>query len=236
MNSNIVKLVLGLSLVGMLVIFAGMVAAVAVVFSASSPMQLSKTKLQSRVELQPGIVLKGPDRDMFYLTPEHTRRRIVDMDTFIAFGFTPADLITVDETILAAIPLAGDLTRLVQFEQGNLYWVMDGQRWLVNEWQPVISQVDYAEGQPTPLDDWLQHNLPVRLNFERGMLLQSEGGPVYAYDFNTIIPAGRAEYAQTRIIQVPADVLTVYPRQHTPEAIARYLVTARPSPAVSGLK
>ena len=94
---------------------------------------------------------------------------------------------------------------------------MDGQRWLVNEWQPVVSSVDYAGVQPTPLDDWLQHNLAVRLNFEPGMLLQSDGGPVYVYDFNTISPVDQAEYAQTRIIRVPADVLTVYPRQHAPE-------------------
>jgi len=199
-------------------------------------MQLSAAELQPSIELQPGMVLEGPGPDMFYLTPEHTRRRISDIDTFIAFGFTPADMVKVDETVLSAIPLDGDLTRLVQFEQGNLYWVMDGQRWLVNEWQPVISRVDYAEGQPTPLDDWLQYNLPVRLNFEQGMLLQSEGGPVYAYDFNAITPANQVDYAQTRIIQVPVDVLTVYPRQHAPEAIARYLVTARPSPAGSGLK
>jgi len=236
MNSNIVKLILGLSLVGTLVIFAGMVAVLAVVFRAEFPMQLSAVKLQPSVELRPGMVLKGPDRDMFYLTPEHTRRHIVDMDTFIAFGFTPADVVKVDETVLATIPLTGDLTRLVQFEQGNLYWVMDGQRWLVNEWQPVVSRVDYADGAPAPLDDWLQYNLPVRLYFEQGMLLQSEGGPVYAYDFNTITPTNQVEYAQARIIQVPADVLTVYPRQHAPEAIARYLVTARPSLVGSGLK
>ena len=236
MKSNLVKLVLELSLVGMLVIFAGLVAVIAVVFSVASPGQLPATKLHPSVELRPGMVLKGVGHDMFYLTPEHTRRRISNMDTFVAFGFTPADMVKVDETVLTAIPLDGDLTRLVQFEQGNLYWVMNGQRWLVNEWQPVISRVDYAGEQPAPLDDWLQHNLPVRLNFEQGMLLQSEGGPVYAYDFNTVTLANQAEYAQARIIQVPADVLTVYPRLHTPEAIARYLVTASPSPAGGGLK
>jgi hypothetical protein len=236
MNSNTAKLVLGLSLVGMLIILVGMIAASAVVLKVPAQMQGSAVESPSDVELQPGMVLKGPNRDMFYLTPNHTRRRISDIDTFVAFGFTPADLVVVDKAVLDAIPLAGELTRLVQFEQGNLYWVMDGQRWLVNEWQPVVSDVDYAGVQPVPLDDWLQHNLAVRLNFERGMLLQSEDGPVYAYDFNTISPVDQAEYAQTRIIQVPADVLAVYPRYHAPEAIARYLVTAQPSPNRSGLK
>jgi hypothetical protein len=236
MNSNLVKLVLGLSLVGMLVIFAGLVAAFVVALYVSSPWQLPATELPSSVELQPGMVLKGSGRDMFYLTPEHTRRRISDMDTFVAFGFSPNDLVRVDETALAAIPLGGELNRLVQFEQGNLYWVMNGQRWLVNEWQPVISRVDYAGGQPTPLDDWLEHNLAVRLNFEQGMLLQSEGGPVYTYDFDAITLVDQAEYVQARIIQVPADVLTVYPRHHAPDAIARYLVTDTHVPVGSGLK
>jgi len=235
MNSNIVKLFFGLSLVGMMVVFAGVVAVIVVILNTPAQMQIPVVESQLEAELRPGMVLRGSDREMFYLTPEHTRRHISDMDTFIAFGFSPADMVKVDETVLAAIPLAEELTRLVQFEQGNLYWVMDGQRWLVNEWQPVINRIDYTGVQPTPLDDWLQHNLAVRLNFEPGMLLQSEGGPVYAYDFNTISPVDQTESTQARIIRVPADVLTVYPRQHAPEAIARYLVTAN-ALAESGLK
>jgi hypothetical protein len=230
MNNNIVKLAFGLSVVGMLVILAGMAVVTVVMFSIPVETQ------NPMVELRPGMVVKGTGDEIFYLTPEQTRRCVGDKATLAAFGFTLADVVEVDETVLANIPLAGDLTRLVQFEQGNLYWVMDGQRWLVNEWQPVVNRAGYVDMQPTPLDDWLQHNLPVRLNFEPGMLLKNEGGRVYAYDFNsnTMTPVDQAEYTQARIIRVPAGVLAVYPRPHAPQSIARYLVTA--NPAVDGLK
>ena len=103
MNSSIVKLVLGLSLLGMLVIFASMVAVIAVALGVPEQVQVSAIESRLEAELRPGMVLKGPDRDMFYLTPEHTRRRIMDMDTFVAFGFSLADLVAVDEPVWCSL-------------------------------------------------------------------------------------------------------------------------------------
>jgi hypothetical protein len=158
-----------------------------------------------------GTLLQGNSDDVFYLTGEGTRRRIANAETFAAFGFAEADVIKVDDDALAAIPLAGELTQLVYFDQ-RLYWVMQGQRWLVNEWQDVVTQPNYQGIHPTPLDDWLQQQLPVRLNLTRGMLLR-DGGPVYYFDFDTVIPVQDGAYQEADVIDVPRGVLAVYPQK-----------------------
>jgi hypothetical protein len=173
----------------------------------------------SEPEALMGTLLQGNSDDVFYLTAEGTRRRIADAETFTAFGFAETDVVKVDDDVLAAIPLAEELTRLVSSDQ-RLYWVMQSQRWLVNEWQEVINRPDYQGIHPTPLDGWLQQQLPVRLNLTRGMLLR-DGGLVYYFDFDTIIPVKEGTYQEADVIDVPRGVLAVYPQKAHLEQAAR---------------
>ncbi|MEW5957444.1 MAG: hypothetical protein AB1801_06965 [Chloroflexota bacterium] len=158
---------------------------------------------------QAGTLLQGSDDAIYYLTEAGARRRILDRETLRAFGFAEQYIIRVDDNLLATIPPAEDLTRLVRYPQGNLYWVMDGQRWLVNEWLPVASQPDYAGAPVTALDSWLEHSLPVRLNFDNGTLL-ADGQAVYSFNFGSITPVDDVISNQAAIVEVPAGVLATY--------------------------
>lgn len=156
-----------------------------------------------------GTLLQASGDEIFYLTAAGERRLILDRQTFRAFGFAEEEVIQVSDKFLAAIPLAEPLTQLVLSEQVNLYWVMDGQRWLVNEWREGLSGRE-AGGLPvTRLDTWLQEHLPARLNLENGTLLRS-GEATYYLNGNEIIPVNEKSAKQARVIEVPAGVLAAY--------------------------
>lgn len=159
-----------------------------------------------------GILLQGTAEDVYYLTEDGTRRRFQDRETFLAFGLPEEKIIRVGDDFLAAIPLGEELTRLVVSEQDNLYWMMNGQRWLVNEWREVVMAADYAGIPASHLDTWLQNNLPVRLNLENGLLLRDEKRIYYLSD-GCIIPVTKKLNAPANVIDVPAGVLSVYPIQ-----------------------
>ena len=134
-----------------------------------------------------------------------------------------------DDDLLEMLPLAEDLTRLVRYPQGNLYWVMDGQRWLVNEWLAMVSRPDYADVPVTPLDGWLERSLPVRLSFENGMLLAA-ADQLYYFDYGAIVPVAKSISQETDVIEVPAGVLAVYGQK--PGLDAAYLTLNSETPRV----
>jgi hypothetical protein len=151
-----------------------------------------------------GILLQASGDEIFYLTAVGERRLIADQQTFQAFGFAEEQVVKVRDNFLAAIPLAEPLTRLVLSEQGNLYWVMAGQRWLVNEWREAV-----AIHEVTRLDAWLQDHLPTSLKLENGALLRS-GEMTYYLNGNEIIPVTGKSAKQSNVIEVPAGVLAIY--------------------------
>ncbi len=181
--------------------------------TASAPASTKLDQPAGRAKLtplhyQPGTLLRGSDGDVYYLTEAGTRRRIHDRATLRAFGLAEKYITNVDDDLLAMIPLAEELTRLVRYPQGNLYWVMDGQRWLVNEWLPVVTRPDYTGVPVSPLDSWLERSLAVRLSFENGTLLTA-GNTVYYFNAGSITPVTLPS-ANQAIVRVPAGVLTVY--------------------------
>lgn len=182
----------------------------------------------SSFHYQPGMLLQGSGDDIYYMTEAGHRRRIQDEPTFQAFGFAAAQVVRVDDDLLEKLPPAEDLTRLVRYPQGNLYWVMDGQRWLVNEWLAVATGPDYAGAPITLLDSWLERSLPVRLNFEPGALL-ADGEQRYYFDFEALVPVARSIAPQARVIDVPAGVLAVYEQKPALEAV--YLTLPAEAPA-----
>lgn len=164
-----------------------------------------------------GSLLKGSGDGVFYLTEEGTRRHIYNWDTFLAFGFASEEIIEVDDAVLAAIPLGGELTRLV-FDQDQLYWIANGKRWQVNEWWDVVNQTSYTGVPATPLEASLRRTLLLRRGFENGGLLR-EGQAVYYFQRNRSLP-GAANAAvvplppsvtpSEPVIDVPLGVLAVY--------------------------
>jgi hypothetical protein len=196
--------------------------------ATAKPAPAGRAKVSS-IHYKPGMLLQGSDDDVFYLTEAGTRRRIYDQATFQAFGFVADYIVKVDDELLEMLPLAEELTRLVRYPQGNLYWVMDGQRWLVNEWLAVVSQADYADVPVTLLDSWLEHSLPVRLNFENGLLL-AEADEVYYFNSGAIVPVTNSIAPKTNVIEAPAGVLAVYEQKTQLEAV--YLPLNAETPAV----
>ena len=156
-----------------------------------------------------GLLLQASGDKIFYLTAEGQRRLIYDRQTFQAFGFDEKNIIKVGDDFLAAIPVAEPLTRLVVSEQNNLYWVMDGQRWLVNEWRGVLAGNNDTGLPVTGLDEWLERHLPTRLNLEDGTLLR-EGQATYYLNQGDIIPVKKDIPTLGQVIDVPAGVLAVY--------------------------
>jgi hypothetical protein len=151
-----------------------------------------------------GLLLQASGDEIFYLTAAGERRLIANRQIFQAFGFAEEKVIKVRDEFLAAIPLAEPLTQLVLSEQGNLYWVMAGQRWLVNEWREGV-----VMHEATRLDAWLQDHLPAGLNLENGTLLQSDG-VTYYLNGKELIPVDEKRVKQASVIEVPAGVLATY--------------------------
>ena len=179
----------------------------------SAPGETVQLEQARPVPEEAGTLLKGSGDGVFYLTETGVRQHIYNWDTFLAFGFAPEEIVEVDDETLAAIPLAGELTRLVQNEQGRLYWVSNGKRWMVERWKPVVTQADYLGIPVTHLDPSLQANLPVRAQFRRGTLLR-DGGQVYYYWLGYVTPAPK-DVDLSDVMDVPPGVLATYTQKMT---------------------
>jgi hypothetical protein len=156
-----------------------------------------------------GTLLKGSGDGVFYLTEDGTRQHIYNWDTFLAFGFAQEDIVIVDDKVLEAIPLEGELTRLVFDEHDDLYWIMEGKLWWANRWKGVVSQEEYGGLLASRLDGLLKSTLPMRSIFDKGTLLR-DGGPVYYFDYPALIPVPVDLYDETEVVDVPSGVLAVY--------------------------
>lgn len=159
-----------------------------------------------------GTLLRGSNRFVYYVTASGTRQPLMDRETFLAYGFHDEDVVEVADGALAALPVDEALTRLVQNEQGHLYWVMGGRRWQVDDWQPVVVRDSYPGPFISHPDSSLAQALPTRLGLPDGAFLR-QGEQVYYFNQGTIIPVNRTRGLNVEISSVPAGVLDLYPQQ-----------------------
>jgi hypothetical protein len=185
---------------------------------ASVPNTVDKAK---PVAYKAGTLLKGNDHLVYYVTETGERRLVYDNKTFSAYGFRPEDVIKIGDDVLTSIPMTGVLTRLAFDGDGNLFWVMDGQRWQVNEWKAVVSGPNY--GEPTSrLDRSLQDTLPIRYELRSGTYLR-QADAVYYLKYWSVIPVKAKSYDQVEVRDVPAEVLSVYEQQTTLDSLVTSL-------------
>ena len=91
------------------------------------PVKLEPASAQPDIPLVAGSLLKSADDPgVFWLKPDGTRLHIYDWPTFLAYGFKEEDIIIVPADQLHAIPLSGELTRLVSDTNGQLFQAADG--------------------------------------------------------------------------------------------------------------
>lgn len=172
-----------------------------------------------------GSLLKGSGPGVFYLNEDGARQHIYNWDTFRAFGFSPQEIIEIEDAVLESVPLAGELTRLVS-HAGTLYWAAGGQLWRVNEWQDVVSSASYTGLLVTRLDSGLKARLPVRATFENGALLR-QGQDVYYFEHGLVnarlIPVPAGAYDEAQVIDVPQEVLSVYEQKEYLDRVETHL-------------
>ncbi len=158
-----------------------------------------------------GTLLAGSDHVVHYITEAGTRQPIYDDETFLAFGFQPAEVIEVDDDVLASIPAADVLSRLVFDEQNNLYWVMDGQLWQLNAWQQVVNDPHYniPTGRLAPS---LREAWPIQLGLKNAMFLRQDD-TVYYFMHQSVAPLEAGSYDEFEVVDVPPGVLAVYKQQ-----------------------
>jgi len=169
------------------------------------------------VVYEPGTLLKGSGEGVFYLRDDGTRQHIYDWDTFLTFGFKQKDIVEVDDVVLDAYPLLGELTQLVRDDKGNLYWVAQGKIWKVSEWGRVVNGSSYAGVPVTSLDNSLKVNLWGYTPLSDGTLLRQDD-VVYYFDYagygsGTLIPVLEGVYRKADVMDVPSSILAVYSEQ-----------------------
>lgn len=178
----------------------------------TEPTVSAATPTRAAEAYEAGTLLQGSDGEIFYVTGQGRRQRIADMDTFHAFRFARQDVIPVSPDALAAMPLAGELTRLVYDEQDQLYWVAEGRRWPVDEWKKVVERADYTGIQPTRLDSSLEALIPLQAGLSDGMLLRADN-TIYYFDEGALIPVPGSIGSEVAVLDVPAEMLGAYAQQ-----------------------
>lgn len=167
----------------------------------------------STVAYEAGTLLKGSGDGVFYLTEDGTRQHIYNWPTFLAFGFTQKDIVEIEDDLLEAMPMTGELTRLVRDAKDNLYWAAQGRLWTVNEWDEAVSDASYNGLLVTALDGSLLDSMQVSKYLKDGMLVR-ENDQVYYLDrssaLTSIIPVPAGSYDEAQVMDVPAGVLAVY--------------------------
>ncbi|HXV44480.1 MAG TPA: PDZ domain-containing protein [Anaerolineae bacterium] len=183
-----------------------------------------------------GSLLEGHNHFVYYVTGAGTRQPIYDHDTLTAFGWQEQPVIRVKDEILSSVPVADPLTRLVEDEQGNLYWAAQGQLWQVNEWWSAIESRIY-EGLPVSrLDSSLAETLPVRPGLPNGAYLR-QGEQLYYFINQSLIPAPAGSETM-EAIDIPAEALALYPqleamdRLYTRLNADTYLANIRRGPGI----
>jgi hypothetical protein len=186
------------------------------------------TPPQLEEEYEAGTFLKSSDDEIFYVTEAGRRQRIVDEDTFRAFGFARQDIISVGPDALVTVPPAGELTRLVYDDQDRLYWVAEGRGWPVDEWKKVVERADYGGIQPTHLDRSLETRLALQPGLTDGMLLRA-GDAVYYFNQNSLIPVPGGVGREVAVLDVPVEMLGAYTQQTQLEVAAVQLKADTPA-------
>ncbi|MFN8454444.1 MAG: SH3 domain-containing protein [Anaerolineae bacterium] len=156
-----------------------------------------------------GSLLEGHNQFVYYVTASGARQPIYDHDTLTAFGWPEQAISRVKDDLLAEMPVADPLTRLVEDEQGNLYWVAQGQLWQVNEWWSAIESHSYAGLPVSRLDSTLASTLPIHQGLPNGAYLR-QGDQLYYFINQSLIPAPAVRRHGT--IDVPAEMVALYPR------------------------
>ncbi len=195
----------------------GMVMALIIVLGGGPPVVLAANPPVNKggkavVSPKAGDLLRGSNRFVYYVTEDGARQPIMDRETFLAYGFQDKDIIEVSDDELAALPVGEMLTRLVQNEQGKLCWVMNGRRWEIDNWQPVVKKDTYPGPFISRLDGSLAKALPVRAGLPDGVFLR-QGERVYYYTQGAIIPVAQARGLKAEISSVPPGILDLYPKQ-----------------------
>jgi hypothetical protein len=124
-----------------------------------------------------GTLLKGSGAGVFRVAADGRLQHLFDWDTFLAFGYTEPDILTIDDAVLTPLPVAGELTRVIQDEAGQVYWVVNGQRWSVERWTEALQSLD-----PSPVDATLLVGLPLTRQVKdlpSGTLLTSDDASFY---------------------------------------------------------
>ncbi len=167
-----------------------------------------ETPVPTAIAFEAGTLLKGSGEEIFYVTEDGFRQKFHHQDTFLAYGFSEKKVITVDNETLTAIPLAGELTRLVADEADNLYWVAFGRRWRVNEWKQV-GAAEEAGWLSVPWDSSLWQALPDQKGFKAGTLLRADN-TTYYFDRGVVIPLTFKVDDQANVIDIPGQMLAAY--------------------------
>ncbi|MBE7552428.1 MAG: SH3 domain-containing protein [Anaerolineales bacterium] len=166
-------------------------------------------------------LLEGRNHFVYYVTAAGTRQPIYDHDTLAAFGLQSRVVVEVDETALANLPATDPLTRLVEDEWGNLYWVAQGQLWRVNEWRPIVEAETYRGLPLSRMDASLAGTLPVHEALPDGTFL-CQGEQLYYFSEGSLIAAPAGSEA-LEVLDVPAEVLALYPQRETLDTLATRL-------------
>ena len=185
-----------------------------------SPALPSPTFSPVRLPFPVGSLLKGTGAGVFRLNADGKMQHFYDWPTFLAFGFTEADIQTIDDAALANIPQSGELTRLLQSKDGQIFWVVNGRRWQIKRWQTVLSKTGYLGLPPSPADEALLAALPLAVSAEdlpEGTLVKM-GDNLYRMfadgqlrRFITPELAAIYGYQATDFIEIPEEVGQLYP-------------------------
>ncbi len=178
------------------------------------------TASKSDLPFSAGSLLKSPnDPGVFWLNPDGTRQHIYDWPTFLAFGFKPEEIITVQEDLLADMPLVGELTRLIYDANGWHYWAVNGTLWRIEEWDKVLTGGTYQGVPATPADGLLLNNIPLQLTIPDHVVMR-DGDDFYLKRAGEIYHLRQASvyrsygYSDDEVIEVPLGVLRNIPKHN----------------------
>ena len=166
-----------------------------------------------------GSLLKGSGDGVFRMQTDGNLQHIYDWPTFLSFGFTDDMIQTVDDSTLANIPTAGELTRLLENSDQSLDWVVNGERWRIGRWQASLAESGYLGLLPSPADEHLLNLLP--LVIEQETLPEGrnykEGNNIYHLFANSELRRFPDEalvtaygYDLEAIVEIPSEIRHLY--------------------------
>lgn len=190
------------------------------------------TETSEAVEYAAGTLLKGSGDGVFYVTEAGNRQHIYDWETFLAWNFEPTAIIETNDETVEALPLEGELTRLVDY-QNQLYWVVEGELWPVDESLAMLIDQLKQTNPISHLDQSLWESRSVRENLHTGALLR-QNDTVYYVDGLSLIPVPTHLEAGAKVVDVPAAILSPFSQiSHLPHIVTE-LATVRAANVRSG--